>query len=119
MVPIILNLDIYIMMVSSVHAVSKKDCYIAIISTVVETAKPEEELEVAFDLVGKVKEKFVRITERFVQTIFGKRDGLFISDSFDETSHFENETENVLSLYKDITGKDLDLTKLPEDDDDN
>lgn len=34
--------DIYIMMVSSVHCVSKKDTYIAIISTVVETDKPEE-----------------------------------------------------------------------------
>lgn len=34
--------DIYIMMVSSVHCVSKKDTYIAIISTVVETDKPEK-----------------------------------------------------------------------------
>lgn len=29
-------------MVSSVHCVSKKDTYIAIVSTVVETEKPEE-----------------------------------------------------------------------------
>ncbi len=35
-----LFLDIYIMMVSSVHCVSKKDTYIAIISTVVETNNP-------------------------------------------------------------------------------
>jgi len=34
--------DIYIMMVSSVHCVSKKDTYIAIISTVVETNQPEK-----------------------------------------------------------------------------
>ncbi len=27
-------------------------------------------------------------------------DGLFISNSFDPTSHFENETECVLRLYK-------------------
>jgi len=37
MVKNILNLDIYIMMVSAVHCVSKKDTYIAILSTVVET----------------------------------------------------------------------------------
>lgn len=42
-------------------------------------------------------------------------DGLVISDSFDATSHFENETENVLRLYKKITGKDLDLVNLPEE----
>lgn len=33
--------DIYVMMVSSVHCVSKKPFCIAIVSTVVETAKPE------------------------------------------------------------------------------
>lgn len=44
-------------------------------------------------------------------------DGLFISNSFDATSHFENETENVLNLYKAMTGKDLDLENLPNDDD--
>lgn len=32
------------MMVSAVHCVSKKDTYIAIISTVVETNEPEKEL---------------------------------------------------------------------------
>lgn len=101
-------------MVSTVHCVSKKDCFIAIISTTVETKNPEAELEVAFDLVGKIQEKFVRITERYVPTT-KKSDGLFISDSFDATSHFENETENVLALYKDITGKELDLVNLPED----
>ena len=44
-------------------------------------------------------------------------DGVFISNSFDATSHFESETENVLDLYKQITGKELDLTNLPEDND--
>jgi Rab GDP dissociation inhibitor len=64
-------------------------------------------------LIGPVREKFVKITERYepVKKNFG--DGVFISNSFDATSHFENETENVLSLYKEITGKDLDLTNLP------
>ena len=44
-------------------------------------------------------------------------DNVFISKSFDPTSHFENETEDVLRLYKLITGKDIDLTNLPEDND--
>ena len=105
------------MMVSSVHCVSKKDTYIAIISTVVETAKPEEEIQVAFDIVGTVKEKFVKISERYESVPSKTNDGLFISTSFDATSHFENETENVLKMYKAMTGKDLDLENLPNDDD--
>ena len=40
---------------------------------------------------------------------------MVISTSFDATSHFENETENVLQLYKLISGKELDLTNLPEE----
>lgn len=102
------------MMVSSVHSISKKDYYVAIVSTTVESNNPEQEVEVAMNMVGKVKEKFVTISERYVPT--GKStDGLFISDSFDATSHFENETENVLRLYTEITGKQLDLENLPED----
>ena len=46
---------------------------------------------------------------------FNGSDGLLISDSMDPTSHFEGETENVLNLYKSITGNDVDLTNLPED----
>lgn len=104
------------MMVSSVHCVSKKDTYIAIISTVVETNNPEQEIEVAFDIVGNVKEKFVKISDRYEPVPTKTNDGLFISTSFDATSHFENETENVLNLYKAMTGKDLDLENLPNDD---
>ena len=40
---------------------------------------------------------------------------MFISNSFDATSHFESETENVLGMYREIFGKELDLTNLPED----
>lgn len=108
--------DIYIMMVSAVHCVSKKDTYIAIISTTVQTNEPEKEIQVAFDLIGNVREKFVRISQRY-EPIKTYGDGVFISNSFDATSHFESETENVLSLYKQISGKDLDLTNLPEDND--
>ena len=102
------------MMVSSVHSISKQGYYIAIISTTVETNNPMEEIKGALDLCGNIKEKFVSISERYVPK--GKStDGLFISESFDATSHFENETETVLKLYTEITGKQLDLENLPED----
>ena len=101
-------------MVSAVHCISKKDFYIAIVSTTVETNNPMEEIKGALELCGTIKEKFVKITERYVPTT-KSTDGLFISESFDATSHFENETENVLKLYTEITGKEIDLENLPED----
>jgi Rab GDP dissociation inhibitor len=75
------------MMVSSVHSISKAGYYVAIVSTTVETNNPQQEIEVALEMLGKIKEKFVTISERFVPTT-KSNDGLFISDSFDATSHF-------------------------------
>lgn len=37
-------------------------------------------------------------------------DKCFISKGYDATSHFETTVEDVLSMYRRITGKDLDLT---------
>lgn len=51
------------MVVSDVHAVCKKDYYIAIISATVETNNPEQELQIAFDLIGPVKEKFITVSD--------------------------------------------------------
>jgi Rab GDP dissociation inhibitor len=45
------------------------------------------------------------------------KDNFYITRSLDAQSHFESATEDVLNLYKKITGKDLDLTNLPEEDD--
>jgi len=109
--------DIYIMMVSSVHQVCKAKYYIAIISGTVETDNPEKELEPAFALIGAIKEKFVTVSEVWVPTTDIK-DGVVITKSLDATSHFESATEDVLELYKKITGKNLDLTNIPDDPED-
>ncbi|CAD8060461.1 unnamed protein product [Paramecium primaurelia] len=110
--------DIYVMMVSDVHNVCKKGFFIAILSTNVETNNPEKELEPAFEIVGPVLEKFITVSDVYVPTDDGSKDNIFISSSFDPQSHFEGETQQVLNAYKKITGKDLDLTNLPLDQDD-
>ena len=69
----------------------------------------------AFDIIGKVQYKFTKISERYEVKKGNPNDGVYISNSFDATSHFESETENVLELYRQISGKELDLTDLPED----
>lgn len=45
-------------------------------------------------------------------------DNVFISSSYDPSSHFEGATNEVLRLYKKITGNDLDLVNLPDDNED-
>lgn len=104
-------------MMSNVHQVSKKGFYIAIISASVETNNPEQELKPAFEILGTVKEKFITISDLYVpNTDF--TNNVFITKSLDPQSHFESATEDVIELYKRITGKEIDLTNLPEDTED-
>jgi Rab GDP dissociation inhibitor len=50
--------DIYIAMVSSTHNVCAKDVYVAIVSTVVETDRPEKEIVPGLQLLGPIYEKY-------------------------------------------------------------
>jgi len=109
--------DIYIMMVSSIHQVCKTGFYTAIISATVETSQPEKELDLAFQLLGTVREKFITVSDVFAP-VTDFKDGIFVTKSLDPTSHFETATDDVLNLYKIITGKDLDLENLPEETED-
>ena len=109
MVIMILILDIFIAVLNSSHGVCKKGYTIAIISTMVETSKPTEELKPAFDLIGNVCETFITISDLWEPKDKSFKDNCFISTSFDPLSHFESDTNNILELYKTITGKDIDL----------
>lgn len=102
--------DIYIGLLSSNNQVCMKGKYIAIVSTVVETADPEKEIKVAFDLLNPIEEKFISITDVKEPISNGKDDNCYISKSYDASSHFQTTSLDVLDMYKRITGKDLDLT---------
>ncbi|KAK7468734.1 Rab GDP dissociation inhibitor alpha [Stygiomarasmius scandens] len=103
--------DIYIAMVSSTHNVCAKDVYIAIVSTVVETDKPELEIKPGLDLLGPIYDKFVSISSQYTPTSDGKADNIFITRSYDATSHFETVVEDVQDVWKRVTGTDLVLAK--------
>ena len=51
------TVDIYIAMVSSTHNVCAKDVYVAIVSTIVETDRPELEIRPGLDLLGPIYDK--------------------------------------------------------------
>ncbi|KAI6007215.1 GDP dissociation inhibitor [Pisolithus albus] len=96
--------DIYIAMVSSTHNVCAKDIYVAIVSTIVETAKPELEILPGLQLLGSIYDKFVTA------------DNIFITRSYDATSHFETVVDDVKDVWKRVTGKDLVLKqRKPEE----
>ena len=54
--------DIYIAEVSHAHNVCPRDLYIAQVSTIVETDKPELELRPGLDLLGPIHDKYVQLT---------------------------------------------------------
>jgi len=102
--------DVYISAVSSAHHVSPKGKWIALISTIVETDKPEAELQSAIKLLGKIDETFFSVRDLFVPNDDGTKSQVFISKSFDPETHFQESCEDILNIYKRITGKDMDLT---------
>src|SRR6267142_4412048 len=51
-------LDIYIAMVSSTHNVCAKEVFVAIVSTIVETDRPEQEIAPGLRLLGPIHEKY-------------------------------------------------------------
>ena len=102
--------DIFIACLNSTHCVCKKGYYLAIISTVVETANPLDEIKPAMDIVGETLETFDKISDLYepIDTTF--KGNVYITSSFDSQSHFENDTDNVIDIYQKITGAKLDLT---------
>jgi Rab GDP dissociation inhibitor len=104
-------------MVSSAHNVCPKGYYIAIVSTIAETdANHHLELEPGFERLGQIEEKFFGPPIPLYEPLeSGEKDNIFISKSYDATSHFETTTDDVRDLYKRATGEELVVEGLRED----
>ncbi|RKP31778.1 rab GTPase activator [Metschnikowia bicuspidata] len=107
--------DIYVAVLSSVHAVVPRGYYIAIVSTIVETTTPPVDLEPAFNLIGPRLDTLMGIAELYEPIDDGKESNIFISKSYDATSHFESANDDIKDMYFRITGKELDLSKAEAD----
>lgn len=130
--------DIYIACVSSAHNVCPKGYWIAIVSTIAETsANHHLELAPGIERLGKIEEQFmVRVLSTFLKTSHspdannftkqgppiplyepledGRNDNIFISKSYDATSHFETSTEDVKDIYRRCAGEELVVEGLRE-----
>ncbi|KKK26483.1 hypothetical protein ARAM_000239 [Aspergillus rambellii] len=108
--------DIYIAMVSSAHNVCPKGYYIAIVSTIAETdANHHMELEPGFERLGQIEEKFFPAPIPLYEPLEdGTKDNIFISKSYDATSHFETTTDDVRDIYRRAAGEELVVEGLRE-----
>eukprot|EP01098_Paradermamoeba_levis_P016190 TRINITY_DN859_c0_g1_i1.p1 TRINITY_DN859_c0_g1~~TRINITY_DN859_c0_g1_i1.p1 ORF type:complete len:461 (+),score=169.01 TRINITY_DN859_c0_g1_i1:58-1383(+) len=108
--------DIFVIALSSTHCVVPKGKYVAIVSTNAETEKFEEEIKPGLALLGEIEMKFLSVIDLLEPIDDGTKDQVFVSAAYDGISHFETDDKDVLAIYKRITGKDMDLTPKPEDD---
>jgi len=101
--------DMYVSVVSYHHKIAAEGKYIAVISANLEGNDEKSEIEPAVRLLGKIDQAFVWVTDNWQPTVDNGKDGVFVTSSYDATSHFETSTDEVISLYESITGKPLDL----------
>ncbi|TFJ95738.1 Rab GDP dissociation inhibitor beta [Platysternon megacephalum] len=104
--------DIYVCMISSAHNVAAQGKYIAIVSTTVETGDPEREIKPALDLLEPIEQKFVSISDLFAPTDLGTESQIFISRTYDATTHFETTCDDIKDIYKRMMGSEFDFEEM-------
>ncbi|KAJ2316100.1 Rab GDP dissociation inhibitor alpha, partial [Coemansia sp. RSA 2702] len=75
---------------------------------------PKEEIAAGLKLLGPVEQIFVSVSDVYEPVADGTADNVFISRSYDATSHFETVYDDVKDMYRRITGKELVLQKREE-----
>lgn len=107
--------DIYVSLVSHTHQVASKGWFIAMVSTTVETANPESEIKPGLDLLGPIAQKFVSVSDYLEPTDNGLNSQIFISTSYDATTHFETTCLDVLDIFTRATGEEFDFEKVKQE----
>lgn len=104
--------DIYILSVSYAHNVAANGKYLAIVATTVETDSPKDELAKGLALLGSVREIFYSINDIQAPVDDGKEDNIFLSTSYDATTHFETTCEDIKDMYERVMGEKYDFEKF-------
>jgi Rab GDP dissociation inhibitor len=109
--------DVYISCISFHHQVCFKGMYLAVVSCNVETDDPHKELLPGLALLGPIQQEFFSVSDSYEAVNDPSKDGCYITSTFDATTHFETASDEVIKMYKALTGKDLDLTISADPDD--
>ena len=106
--------DIFVSILGEAHEVTARNSntYLAIVSTVCETDDPVSEVNEGIALLGDVAKRFDDVCDTYEPTSLGTADNVFVTHSYDATSHFEYESREVMDLYERITGQVLDLSAV-------
>lgn len=96
-------------MVSSAHNVCPRGYYIAIVSTIAESdANHHLELQPGLERLGRIEEKFMGPPiPLYAPMEDGSKDNVFLSKSYDASSHFETMTDDVRNIYRRAAGEEL------------
>lgn len=105
-------------MVSYEHQICSNGIYVAMVSTTVETSNPEEEIQPAIQLLGPILDMFVSVSTIYEPLEDGKDSNLWITKSYDPSSHFEVASTDILEIYEKIMGEKLDLNVEPDEEED-
>ncbi|KAG0439487.1 putative secretory pathway GDP dissociation inhibitor 1 [Dictyocoela muelleri] len=92
--------DIFVLILSEKEKACPENYYVALISTVIETDSPKDEIEFVISKLGNVIQRFYRIDH--VYEYFSKVNGLFVSKSVDHTTHLESVLKNIDEIWKEI-----------------
>ena len=114
--------DLYLFCAGASHKVAPAGRYVAFLSTTVEgsaegmsaKATAERELAAGLQLLIGAKRIWFDVYDLMTPVGDGTADKVFISQSFDATTHFETAIADVMAMYKRISGADLVLTEGPQ-----
>lgn len=101
--------DVFVCCMGNSLQVTAPGIFVAIVSTISEKANPDEDVAPGLQLLGPILKRFTSVSTTYEPISDGSTDKCFISKSFDGTSHFESDCDDLLSLYKRVTGEDLDM----------
>lgn len=107
--------DIYVCCVSSSHQVCPEPYYVAMVSTTVETDNPEAELKPGLDVLLPIEDKFLSVDDVYEPVDDGATTKVFLTTSYDATTHFETTCLDIKTLYKRCTGEDIDFSQVQKD----
>ncbi|VDO30070.1 unnamed protein product [Haemonchus placei] len=106
------HFDIYISCCSNTNMVTPKGWFVAMVSTTVETNNPEAEILPGLQLLGTITEKFISVSDVYEPTDMGHESQIFISRSYDPTTHFETTCKDVLDIFQRGTTQEFDFSKI-------
>uniref|UniRef100_A0A1I8FHG1 Rab GDP dissociation inhibitor n=1 Tax=Macrostomum lignano TaxID=282301 RepID=A0A1I8FHG1_9PLAT len=77
-------------------------------------ANPREELRPGLNLLGPIDQIFYKESDLLEPTDSGEKSKVYISKSYDATTHFETTCRDVLDVYERLMGEKFDFSKVQD-----